>query len=257
LRSYVEEYSLIEKVKLILPSFQKKIKMMDLACGNGDFARSLKMNFNQQIDTMIGVDISDVQIDLAKKMEQEKYLGIEYIRTDVAELLNLPNSIKYHENFDLIVAVYLLNYAESKEILLDFCKSIYYCLKPNSKFITLNINVIKDVRHLFDNHKPYGLNGIWYSKNGESEARDGDKIECHRFCPVNVNSLYSEEQRAIFDIYYLSKYTYEQCFKEAGFTSWNWIPLKVNPKCLSEYEPGFWSLITNPDSGLLMIELIK
>ena len=107
-----------------------EMSVLDLACGEGFYSRLFKLHGAKQV---IGVDISAKMIELAKLEESRAALGIEYIVGDVIELGQIGN-------FDLVVASYLLNYAQTADQLLKMCQSIYSNLKPGGRFVTMNDN---------------------------------------------------------------------------------------------------------------------
>jgi 2-polyprenyl-3-methyl-5-hydroxy-6-metoxy-1,4-benzoquinol methylase len=78
---------------------------MDLACGFTFSTRLLKQHGAAQV---IGVDISPEMIRLATQQEQAEPLGITYQVCDSVVLPRLGP-------FDLVTAVYLLNYATSAD----------------------------------------------------------------------------------------------------------------------------------------------
>src|SRR5439155_459553 len=80
-----------------------------------------------------GVDISAAMIDLARQEEARKPLGIEYSVQDVKQL-------DLGVSFDLVFAAYLLNYAVTKEELLEMCQAVARHLKPGCRFVTINNN---------------------------------------------------------------------------------------------------------------------
>ena len=83
-------------------------RVMDLACGFGFYTRLLKQHGAAQV---IGVDISPEMVRLATQQEQAEPLGITYQVCDAVALPRLGP-------FDLVTAVYLLDYATSKDQLL-------------------------------------------------------------------------------------------------------------------------------------------
>ena len=78
-------------------------RVMDLACGFGYYTQRLKQHGAAQV---LGVDISPEMIRLAREHEQKEPLGITYRVCDATALPSLGH-------FDLVTAVYLLNYAPS------------------------------------------------------------------------------------------------------------------------------------------------
>ena len=98
--------------------------VLDLACGFGFYTRQLKQR---------GVDISPAMIRLAQQQEQAAPLGIRY---QVGDAVTLPPL----GIFDLVTAVYLLNYAESKDQMLGMCRSAYDNLVAGGRFVVYTVN---------------------------------------------------------------------------------------------------------------------
>ena len=90
----------------------------------------------------MGVDISARMIELAGQEEAANPLMIEYIVGDVQKLGEIGR-------FDLVVAPYLLNYARSKEQLLDMCRAVVNNLKPGvpAEFPKTKINMVIGAYH--------------------------------------------------------------------------------------------------------------
>jgi ubiquinone/menaquinone biosynthesis C-methylase UbiE len=105
-------------------------RVLDLACGFGFYTRLLKQRGAMQV---IGVDISPEMVRLARAKEQEEPTGVEYRVGDATALPVLGA-------FDLVTAVYLLNYATSKDEMLDMCRSAYENLVPGGHFVAYTIN---------------------------------------------------------------------------------------------------------------------
>src|SRR5215475_10979831 len=105
-------------------------RVLDLACGFGFYTRLLKQ---QGAATVVGIDISPEMIRLAHQQEQAEPLGIMY---QVCDAVTLPHL----DPFDLVTAVYLLNYAESKDQMLSMCRSVHATLVAGGRFIAYTIN---------------------------------------------------------------------------------------------------------------------
>jgi 2-polyprenyl-3-methyl-5-hydroxy-6-metoxy-1,4-benzoquinol methylase len=124
-REYIEWYSYN---KLLGDVSQKSV--LDLACGEGYYTRRIK---RKGAGTVVGVDISEKMIRLAKQQEQNHPLEIDYLLGDVMALANIGK-------FDLVVASYLLNYAQTKEQLLKMFQTIAANLKSGNRFVGINNN---------------------------------------------------------------------------------------------------------------------
>lgn len=82
---------------------------------------------------VVGIDLSEGMIALARLEEEAHPLGIEYFAQDAKDL-------RLEMRFDVVVAAYLLNYAKSPEELTSMCQAIADCLEPGGRFITVNSN---------------------------------------------------------------------------------------------------------------------
>ena len=136
-------------------------KVLDLACGDGYFSRILAKQHPKKI---IGVDISFEMINMAKEIETKNPLGIEYIQQDVL-------SLSLSEKFDIITAVYLLDYASTTDELQKMIQSIYDHLEKGGIFATITITPKLLPREEYKRG--------WKIKNptGEPIFHDGDKVE--------------------------------------------------------------------------------
>ncbi len=208
-RVLIEEYSLFKMAGDI-----KGLSVLDLACGEGHYTRKLK---EQGAREVLGVDISSELIKLAQATEAAKPLGCKYLTENVARLPEL-------DQFDMAVAMYLLNYAKTKEELVAFCKAIYNQLKPGAQFIGFNDNVANDPAK-YDSYRKYG-----FKKECSPYRKEGDPIQY---------TFYNEDGSICqFDHYFLSPQTYEEAFQEAGFDDFQWVWPSVHP---TERGNEFWN----------------
>jgi ubiquinone/menaquinone biosynthesis C-methylase UbiE len=188
--------------------------VLDLACGEGFHTRLLRQKGAEHV---VGVDLFAGMIDLARKEEARRPLGIEYIQQD-AKKLNLK------EDFDLVFAAYLLNYAQTKEELFEMCKAIAHHLKAGSRFVTINNN--SDYTGATESMRKYGFT------REATAAVDGTPIAYEFFL----------DDGTTFGItnYYLSHPIHEWAFGAAGLRNLRWHPPRVAPTGLAEYSPHFW-----------------
>ena len=102
------------------------LRVLDLGCGEGYFARQLKQRGAACVE---GIDSSKQMIAGAMAAEQVEPLGISY-RVSDAEKLS-----KFHdEQFDLVVAVFLFNYVDHEKMT-SIMKGIFRVLRGGGKFI--------------------------------------------------------------------------------------------------------------------------
>ncbi len=166
----------------------------------------------------MGVDISEKMIELARRQEARIPLGIEYIVCDVLELGEIGC-------FDLVVASYLLNYAQTKEQLLQMCQSIYANLKCGGRFVSVNNNSEQSPES-YPSSEKYG-----FIKSIAEPLQEG--------APVTY-TFFFDGQKFNFDKYYLSRATYEWAFRTVGFKQIRWRNMLVSPAGAREFGKEFW-----------------
>ncbi len=189
--------------------------LLDLGCGEGFYPRKFRQN---GAATVVGVDISPKMIELAQQEEAREPLGIEYLVADVCELGQIGS-------FDLVVASYLLNYAQTKEQLLQMCQTIYINLKPNSRFVGINNN-LEQTPESYPLCTKYG-----FTKSISQPLAEG--------VPITL-TFFVDGQKFSFDNYYLSRDTYEWAFRTAGFREIRWQSPIVSPSGVQEFGQEFW-----------------
>jgi len=188
-------------------------RVLDLACGFGFYTRLLKQ---QGAATVVGVDISPEMIRLAHQQEQAKPLGITY---QVCDAVTLPQL----GPFDLVTAVYLLNYAESKDQMLSMCRSVYANLVAGGCFIAYTINPA------FTLSKP---NCTKYGATVLRQVPEADRYVC--------DAEFVTDPPTPFRYFQWSQATYEWAIKEAGFQNFAWHPSEVAPDDVAHYGEAYW-----------------
>lgn len=217
IREPVQDYTIL---KCMLPSVLNGDglltgqRVLDLACGEGYYTRKLKA---LNCAYIIGVDISSKMIDIARRIEHQSPQNIEYT---IADALQLPSP---EEPFDLVTAFHLLSYARTRDELLRMARNIYACLGDNKYFIGITLNVVGG-KAIFntDKYRKYGLEYSVKTPLDNNSTCDGMEVEF---------KLYNKREEVVtaFKCYYLSPETYEQVFKEAGFSTFQWIPFQCDP----------------------------
>lgn len=207
-RRYIETYSLFQMAGDITG-----LNVLDLACGEGFYTRKLKQ---AGAEFVTGVDLSPEMINLALANEDENPIGCSYIINDVATLPCL-------DSYDLVVAMYLLNYAKSRNELLAFCRAAYRQLKPGGQFIGYNDNMMNHIS-LYGTYRKYG-----FIKQGNPKRHEGDPI---RYTFFNLDG-----SKFQFNNYYLRTETYVEAFREAGFVNSQWIHPLLDP---SQRDDRYW-----------------
>ncbi|MEM8587408.1 MAG: class I SAM-dependent methyltransferase [Pseudomonadota bacterium] len=211
LRVHFDEPSLL---RLAEPLDGKSV--LDLACGDGHYTRLVKQ---AGAGETLGIDLSSEMVALAEAEERRTPIGCRY-QTGNASNLALGKT------FDLVVSVYLLNYARTKAELLDFCKTIRRHLKPGGRFVGLTLNITLDPAHYADG-KHYG---VWFT--GPARPQEGD--------PLTVHIANTDGSTASFDNSYLKPATSAEAAAVAGLRDFAWRPLQVSEEGLAAFPSGYW-----------------
>jgi toxoflavin synthase len=188
-------------------------RVLDLACGFGFYTRLLKQHGAAQV---IGVDISPEMIRLANQQEQAEPLGITY---QVGDAVTLPPL----GPFDLVTAVYLLNYATSKDQMLDMFRSAYDNLVEGGRFVAYTVN--PEFTLSKPNCTKYGITVL-------REEPEEDRYAC--------DAEFITDPPARVRWYRWSQATYEWAIQEAGFRDFAWYPSEVAPDDIARYGDAYW-----------------
>ena len=119
---------------------RNSITILDVGCGRGDFIKVLAPKYSQI--NIIGIDYSDAAVNIAKE-NLSKYLNVNILRSDSADLPFKNNSIDYIFCLDVVEHLY-------PEHLDKTIKSVFRVLKPDGKLIihTFPTKYINNIAHL-------------------------------------------------------------------------------------------------------------
>lgn len=191
----------------------KDKRVLDLACGFGFYTQLLKQRGATQV---VGVDISPEMVRLARAKEQENPTGVEY---RVGDAIRLP----LLGPFDLVTAVYLLNYASSKDELLGMCRSAYDNLVEGGRFVAYTVNPDYTLS------KPDGAKyGCYFRRL----TPDGDRYIC--------DGEFVTDPPTPFQCFQWSHAAHEWAIKTAGFRTLAWYPSEVSPEDVAQYGEAYW-----------------
>lgn len=190
--------------------------VLDLACGEGFYTRFIKRRGAARV---VGVDLSPGMIGLARREEERAPLGIDYLVHDVKQLA-------LGQTFDVVVAAYLLNYAQTAAELVEMGTAIRRHLEPGGRFVTVNNNPRHDVEH-FAATRLYG-----FIKRAQGPLREGT--------PVDYVFFLENESFAITN-YHLSVATHETALKTAGFQRVMWHNPELSPEIKEPTERQYWA----------------
>lgn len=203
----------------LLGNIQGK-NILDLACGSGFYSRLLK---EEGAAKVIGIDISEEMVNVACSKENKNPLGNEYQVFDVAKMPHLGS-------FDLATAIYLLNYAQNKETLLQMLSNIRHNLADKGRFITITANPNFSINK--SDSSKYGLKVLKQEAFGEGYYCE---IEFLTDSPFKIN------------IFQLHQSIYESAIAAAGFKNFSWHNMEIPPQTIKEYGEDYWKeFLENP-----------
>lgn len=209
-RGYLESFSLLELIGDVTG-----LRVLDLACGEGFYTRLLRRRGAARV---LGVDLSAGMIDLARRHETEHRLGVEYLVGDARE-------VPLNAECELVVAAYLLNYAQTRAELQQMYEAIARCLAPGGRFVTVNTNPALD----FSKAPSYRRYGFETELTGEH--REGAPLTWTFHLPDGALSI---------ENYCLDTEVHESAMRAAGLCDVRWIAPRVSPEGLATQPAGEW-----------------
>lgn len=198
------------------------LSILDVACGDGMYTRMLKQ---LGAASVLGVDISEHMIDVARAKEQRAPLGLTYVVADAADMGQLGM-------FDVVSAAYLLHYAPTHEHLARVCRALHANLKPGGRLVTLVANPsFPEVGR--SDYTTYG-----FTTEVQDHERDGSPMMMRvRLGPVEMPVPCFRWKRA----------TYEGALRDAGFAEVAWHAAMLAPEGREKLGDAYWELyMRNP-----------
>ena len=117
-------------------NYNKKHTVLDIGCGNGDFAKKI----SSKVGHVYCLDTSQEFIDLCKiKVANRNNVKIFKLSNDYTNLSFLKNV-----KFSIIIANSVVQYYESQEKIVDLVKSVKKIALKNAYFLISDIHVISD-----------------------------------------------------------------------------------------------------------------
>lgn len=190
------------------------LSVLDLACGTGIFTRTIRRWGAARV---LGVDISEDMVRVARAHEEDDPLGVEYTKGDAAALGDLGK-------FDCAVAIYLVSYATSRENLVQMGRSVLRNLKPGAGFLTYLLG--PDVSRTPGYYRKYGFD---YGFDGT--VRDGDLMQFSLTLGDTVMKL---------SAHYWDADTVASAFEEAGFAGIRKVRPELSEQGRTRYGSEYW-----------------
>jgi toxoflavin synthase len=207
------------------------LSVLDVGCGTGLYPRELRRRGAAKV---VGVDISEEMIKVARAHEASESLGISYLVQDVAELGVIGS-------FDLALGIYLLHYAPSVDLLRRMCRNIASNVKPGGRFLSYQYN--PDVMRTPGYYQKYKID-----VHAPETMSDGD--------PFTFALTIGNTVTPPLTVYHWSRATTEAALLEAGFNTIRWITLDVSPRGSEQFGAEHWHAMLSAPICLL-IECIK
>lgn len=214
-RTHIECFTLLDTLGDV-----RGKSVLDVACGEGFYTRLIR---HLGAARTVGVDLSEGMVALARNQEEKEPQGIEY---HVGDGRDLP----FREEFDVVVAGYLLNYAPNRTELGAMCRSIARCLKPGGRFVTVNCNPGLDFRTA-PSYRPYGFETQVVGEWGEG-------------APITW-TFYLDDGPFSIENYHLSVDVHERALRDAGFHTIAWPRARVSLAGEVEHGADFWRPFLN------------
>jgi len=193
----------------------KGMSILDVGCG---FGRHLKLLENQGAADLIGLDISRVQISIAKGDIHDP--NIKLFVTDICRTPKCFGELK----FDVIYSVNCLNSMQNKRRLNRYWKSLYYLLKTGGEVVIFQGNEKSLSETALSNIQL--IDGNW---------RDGAKFK------ATING-----KLEIFG-YYWSFDIIKEVMMKSGFKDIQKIKLYLKEEALKGYTSDEWEKLTMYD----------
>jgi toxoflavin synthase len=224
-RSHAETYSFMN----LIGDVEGK-RVLDVACGEGHFTRLLR---NAGAAEVVGIDISERMIELAREQETRRPLGIEYRVEDARDLAK-------HADFDLVVGAWLLVYAQTRAELGQMCRGLASRLRSGGRLVTI-----------VNNPEVYGLDPLPdYRKYGFQLSLAGHAVEG---APTKI-SLLLEDSTLEIENYYMPIAAYESALTQTGFA--NFAVHRPEVSLVPDGEADFWDDFLR-DPSFLLLDCVK
>lgn len=228
--------------KCLFPTLRKSwglshnpaIKIADLACGTGNFTRPLK---KMSGGTVVGIDLSNDMLNIARKKEEAEPLGIKYIMADCSkDMLKIPE-IAAAAPFDMINVAWLVEYANDMPTLKGMIQNMYNLLKPGGVVCSLAENTSLTWEECIL-HQRYGMRfpGI------TDPAREGVYDYKEKKDGAYSIAIYVEDPKVKpYEVGYYSwtLETVQSVYKEVGFSKYELITTLIC-EADTEYEAEYY-----------------
>jgi ubiquinone/menaquinone biosynthesis C-methylase UbiE len=137
-------------------------KILEIGCGGGQNS----IAFAKQGAIATGLDLSEEQLEFAKKLAERERVNVEFIKGDMADMKGIESN-----NFDIVYTACAVCYAPIEKTFKEVCR----VLKKNGLFIFSEIHPFYNLFSYSDFtleksyfNTGYSENDWWYEQNGKN-----------------------------------------------------------------------------------------
>lgn len=218
-RTHIERFTLLELIGDV-----SGLSVVDLACGEGYYTRTIAQRGTRRT---CGIDLSRQMIELAREQERAQPLGIEYLVGDARD-------VDHGEQFDLVVAAYLLNYARDESELFAMYRGIANRLTPGGRFVTVNGSPLCDF-NAAPSYRSFG-----FETRAAGPLLPGTPITW---------TFHLDDGPLSIENYFLDRETHEAALRAAGFRDVRWHAARLSP---AASDTDFWAPLLNHSPFVFM-----
>ncbi|QUR67706.1 class I SAM-dependent methyltransferase [Mycobacterium spongiae] len=184
-RARIEDYSFLNLIGDVTGK-----AVLDVGCGEGHFSRMLRSAGAARV---VGFDVSERMIEVARQQEVDVPLGIDYAVQDA-------RTVAPRAEFDVVVSAWLLVHASNREELARLCRGPVSRLRKGGRFVALTTNPgVYDFR---PDYRKYG-----FVLELAAQAFDG--------APIDITVLLDNTELVVRN-YYLPLEAYTSALGAAG-----------------------------------------
>ncbi|QWP77082.1 class I SAM-dependent methyltransferase [Lysobacter sp. K5869] len=198
-RRYIETPSVLERAGEV-----RGLDVLDFGCGAGTYASLFARAGARRV---VGYDLAEGMLASARRRAADAGLDIQYV-----SLLGPASAAA----FDLVVAVYVLPYAQSLPELQRMCFQMLAPLRPGGRLIALPIHPEYEPDPSY--YEPFGFRMT--PRRRADAHRDGEAIQLDLF--------YQQRFDASVRAWYWSADTLETALRGAGAASVRWHPPQIH-----------------------------
>ncbi|WHM40935.1 class I SAM-dependent methyltransferase [Streptomyces sp. BPTC-684] len=206
-RAHLESFSVLRALGAL-----EGEQIYDIGCGTGLYSRVMKRRGAARV---VGYDISEGMIAVARRREADRPLGIEYTTTA---------SDAEAGAFGRALGVYILPYAEDYTTLVEMCSIAARALRPGGLFVTLPVN------------PDYHGGRAYYERYGLRLFDAEPRADASRVTLELCFGRYAEQITAR----YWTRGTLERALRESGFEAIDWPAFRVSEEGIARYGEEFW-----------------